>query len=144
MQTVMQTLHSVVHFLRSYFDSLVSSPHRIHVVVYAGAALAALLICIPLARLIFGSRHEDADASSLSTASPSMLGLSSPSIPSIDFEPAAKEFMPPTSSPVASNVTAINESMTAPCIHCGVTMSSRQDFCPACGYAQPMRQSITA
>jgi RNA polymerase subunit RPABC4/transcription elongation factor Spt4 len=43
-----------------------------------------------------------------------------------------------------SNVRAINESLTVPCIHCGATMSSRQNFCPACSYAQPMKRTFTA
>jgi ribosomal protein L37E len=43
-----------------------------------------------------------------------------------------------------SNVTAINEALTVPCIHCGVTISTREDFCPACGYAQPVKQSFIA
>ena len=43
-----------------------------------------------------------------------------------------------------TRVTAINESLSMPCIHCGVTISSRQDFCPSCGYAQPVKQGFKA
>jgi hypothetical protein len=130
MQPVIRTLHS-------FFDSLLNSPH--HLMMYLGGA-AVLLIGIPLVRMIFRSTRTSEEAPSLSTASSSMLGLSTPAI---DFKPAAPQSHPPATSAM-SNVTAINESLTVPCIHCGVTMSSRQDFCPACGYAQPMKRSFTA
>jgi hypothetical protein len=139
MHAVVDTLHiyfdKLVSSLRFLLDKLMNSPH--HLMVYIAAA-AALLVCIPLARALFGSRSQSDtdDDSALSAASPSMLGLSSSglSTPRIDFKPA----------PIASNVTAINGSLTVECIHCGVTMPSREDFCPACGYAQPAKQSFAA
>jgi len=139
-------MHAVLDTLHTYFDKLVNSPH--HLMVYIAAA-AILLVCIPLARALFGSRSqsEKDDDSALNAASPSMLGLSSPGISSarIDFKPAPIEHGPSRAqNPIPSNVTAIKGSLTVKCIHCGVTMPSRQDFCPACGYAQPTKQSFTA
>jgi hypothetical protein len=151
MHAVIDTLHTYfdkfVSLLRFLLDKLMSSPH--HLMAYIAAA-AVLLVCIPLGRALFGSRsqsHRD-DDSALNAPSPSMLGLSSPglSIPPIDFKPAAPIERAPSlaQNPIPSNVTAINESLTVECIHCGVTMPSREDFCPACGYAQPVKQSLTA
>jgi hypothetical protein len=135
-------MHAVLHSLHSFFDSLLNSPYRLHLVAYAGI-VAALLVGIPLTRALFRKRRKNPDAPSLNiaSASPSMLGLSSPPpSPSTGSRPALREF----TSPSVSKVTAINQSLTAPCIHCGVTMSSRQDFCPACGYAQPVKQGVKA
>jgi hypothetical protein len=145
MHAVVDTLHTyfdkLLSALRFLLDKLMNSPH--HLMVYIAGA-AVLLVCIPLARALFGS-HSDRDRdddSALSAASSSMLGLSSSVV---DFKPAPIERAPsPAQSPIPSNVTAINGSLTVECIHCGVTMPSRQDFCPACGYAQPVRQSFTA
>jgi hypothetical protein len=135
-------MHAVIHSLQSLFDSLLNSPYRplFYAVV---AAVAVLLVSIPLIRALFRRSGEQADDSSLSIASPSMLGLSSPPAPSpasapIGSRPVVRQF----TSPNVSKVTAINQSLTAPCIHCGVNMSSRQDFCPACGYAQPVKQGV--
>ena len=125
-------IHS--HSLHSFFDALMNSPH--HLMAWVAVA-AALLVCIPLMRLIFRSSGGDSkNASSLSVGAPSMLGLSSPS--------SGFQFAPIDHVAPLSNVTAINEALTVPCIHCGVTMSTRQDFCPACGYAQPAKQTFTA
>jgi hypothetical protein len=142
MHAVVDTLHTyfdkLLSSLRFLLDKLMSSPH--HLMMYIAAA-AVLLVCIPLARALFGSRsrsEESLEESALDTASPSMLGLSSPVI---DVKPASIER---TQIPIPSNVTSINGSLTVECIHCGVTMPSRQDFCPACGYAQPVKQSFTA
>lgn len=133
-------MHSVIHSLHSYFDLLMNSPH--HLWAYA-VAVAALLVGIPLTRALFRKRRKGAEAPSSNVALPYMLGLSSPppptsTAPSTGSRPAVREFV----SPTVSKVTAINQSLTAPCIHCGVTMSSRQDFCPACGYAQPVKQGL--
>jgi hypothetical protein len=152
MHAVIDTLHTyfdkLVSSLRFLLDKLMSSPH--HLMVYIAAA-AVLLVCIPLARALFGSRSQREgdrdDDSALSAASPSMLGLSSPGLSTarIDFKPAPSERGPsPAQNSIPSNVTAINESLTVECIHCGVTMPSREDFCPACGYAQPVKQSFIA
>jgi hypothetical protein len=152
MHAVIDTLHTyfdkLVSSLRFLLDKLMSSPH--HLMVYIAAA-AVLLVCIPLARALFGSRSQRErdrdDDSALSAASPSMLGLSSPGLSTarIDFKPAPIERGPsPAQNSIPSNVTAINESLTVECIHCGVTMPSREDFCPACGYAQPVKQSFIA
>jgi hypothetical protein len=131
-------MQPVIHALQSFYDSLLNSPH--HLWAYVAVA-AALLVCIPLTRALFRSRGKDEDAPAPNIAYPSMLGLSSPpASPSPASRPAAREFITPT----VSKVTAINQSLTAPCIHCGVTMSSRQDFCPACGYAQPVKQGLKA
>jgi hypothetical protein len=158
MHAVIDTLHTyfdkLVSLLRFLLDKLMSSPH--HLMMYIAAA-AVLLVCIPLARALFGSRSQSQsdrdDDSALNAPAPSMLGLSSPGLSSpgpssarTDFKPAAPiERAPsPAQNPMPSNVTAINGSLTVKCIHCGVTMPSRQDFCPACGYAQPVKQSLTA
>lgn len=142
--------HSVIHSLHSLFDSLLNSPH--HLMAYIAVA-AGLLVCVPLLRALFRSGGKNDDAAAPDIAYPSMLGLSSPpaslpasipaSIPTsplTGYRPAARGF----TSPAVSKVTPINQSLTAPCIHCGVTMSSRQDFCPACGYAQPVKQGLKA
>jgi hypothetical protein len=156
MHAVVDTLHTyfdkLVSLLRVLLDKLMSSPH--HLMVYIAAA-AVLLVCIPLARALFGSRSQDNrdDDSGLTAPTPSMLGLSSPGLsspvlntPRIDFKAAApiERGPSPAQNPIPSNVTAINESLTVECIHCGVTMPSREDFCPACGYAQPVKQSLAA
>ena len=155
MHAVVDTLHTYfdkfASLLRFLLDKLMSSPH--HLMMYVAAA-AVLLVCLPLARALFGSRSQSDrdDDSALNATSPSMLGLSSPglsspglSTPRIDFKPAPIErASSPAQNPIPSNVTAINESLTVECIHCGVTMPSREDFCPACGYAQPVKQSFAA
>jgi hypothetical protein len=135
-------MQPVIHALQSFYDLLLNSPH--HLWAYFAVA-AALLVCIPLTRALFRSRGKNEDVLAPNTAYPSMLGLSSPptsplTAPSSGSRPAVREFTTPT----VSKVTAINQSLTAPCIHCGVTMSSRQDFCPACGYAQPVKQGLKA
>ena len=153
MHAVIDTLHTYfdkfVSLLRFLLDKLMSSPH--HLMMYIAAA-AVLLVCIPLVRALFGSRSQSqsdiTDDSALSPASPSMLGLSSPGLSTsrVDFKPASPMERAPSlaQNPIPSNVTAINGSLTVKCIHCGVTMPSREDFCPACGYAQPVKQSLTA
>jgi hypothetical protein len=145
MHPVVDTLHTYfdkfVSLLRFLLDKLMSSPH--HLMMYIAAA-AVLLVCLPLARALFGSRSQSDrdDDSALNAPAPSMLGLSSSPI---DFKPAPIERAPsPAQTSIPSNVTAINESLTVECIHCGVTMPSREDFCPACGYAQPVKQSFAA
>jgi hypothetical protein len=131
-------MQPVIHALQSFYNSLLNSPH--HLWAYAVVA-AALLVCIPLTRALFRSGRRNADAPPTNIAYPSMQGLSSPpATTSTGSRPAVREF----TSPTVSKVTAINQSLTAPCIHCGVTMSSRQDFCPACGYAQPVKQGLKA
>jgi hypothetical protein len=106
------------------------------------ATAAALLIAIPLLRVLLRSRDKNEDVPAPDIAYPSVLGLTAPPPPtaSTGTRPAVREFTAPT----VSKVTAINQSLTAPCIHCGVTMSARQDFCPACGYAQPVKQGLKA
>lgn len=129
-------MHSVIHSLHSLFEFLINSPY--HLWIYVAVA-AALLVAIPLTRALFRTRRKGAEAPSSNVALPSMLGLSSPPVAaSTGSRPAVREFGPPS----VSKVTAINQSLTAPCIHCGVTMSSRQNFCPACGYAQPAKQGL--
>jgi hypothetical protein len=136
-------MHAVIDTLRIFLDKLLNSPH--HLIAYIAGA-AVLLVCIPLARALFGSRSSNDDDVQVSTASPSMLGLSSAAItPVVDFEDAPVARKGPSSATAGlSNVTAINASLTVPCIHCGVIMPSREDFCPACGYAQPVKQSFIA
>jgi hypothetical protein len=136
-------MHAVIDTLRIYFDKLLNSPH--HLIAYIAGA-AVLLVCVPLVRALFGSRRRKDDDVQVSAASPSMLGLSSPAItPVRDFEDVPIPRKGPSSATAGlSNVTAINASLTVPCIHCGVIMPSREDFCPACGYAQPVKQSFIA
>jgi hypothetical protein len=129
-------MNAVIQTLRSLYESFLSLPH--HRVAYGVAAAAAvLLIGIPLLRLIFGSSRTSEEPAAVEVGYPSMFGLASTPV---NVRPAPIDVMPAP----ASNVTAIHGSLTVPCIHCGVTMSPRQDFCPACGYAQPMKQSFTA
>ena len=130
-------MNAAIQTLRSLYESFLNLPH--HRLAYGvAAAVAVLLIGIPLLRLIFGSSSSsDEEAASVEAGYPSMFGLASAPI---NIRPAPIDVAPAP----PSNVTPINESLTVPCIHCGVTMSPRQDFCPACGYAQPMKQSFTA
>jgi hypothetical protein len=138
-------MHAVIDSLRIYLDKLLNSPH--HLVAYIAGA-AVLLVCIPLVRALFGSRsrQDNDDDARVSAASPSVLGLSSPVFhPEMDFEDVPLERKGPSSATAGlSNVTAINAALTVACIHCGVIMPSREDFCPACGYAQPVKQSFIA
>lgn len=129
-------MHAAIQTLRSLYESFLNLPYHRVVFIAAGAA-ALLLIGIPLIRLIFSSNGSDGEETIPAEAAyPSMFGLNS----AVDFGPAPIEFAPAS----ASNVTPIHAARTVPCIHCGVTMSPRQDFCPACGYAQPTKQSFTA
>jgi hypothetical protein len=145
MHTVLDSLHTYfekfLSWMHPYFDKLLASPY--HWMAYAAGA-AVLLIFIPLARLTFRSRRrderQDEEDASFTTAYPSMLGLTSAAVGPVESRRAAWEFTPPP----PSNVTAINEALTVPCIHCGVTISTREDFCPACGYAQPVKQTFIA
>jgi hypothetical protein len=142
MHTVLNSLHTYfekfLSWLHPYFDKLFASPY--HWMAYAAGA-AVLLIFIPLVRLTFRSRRRDEEDISFTTAYPSMLGLTSAQVVPVESRRAAWES---TAPPPPSNVTAINEALTVPCIHCGVTISSREDFCPACGYAQPVKQTFIA
>ena len=126
-------MHGVIHSLHSLFDSLWNSPY--HPVIYIAVA-AVLLVGIPLIRAVLrSSRRRSLNIEPSTAAAPSVLGLASAPI---EPRPGVLEFAPPA----VSKVTAINESLSMPCIHCGVTISSRQDFCPSCGYAQPMKQGF--
>jgi hypothetical protein len=128
-------MNAIIQTLHYYFEALLNSPH--HLLVYIAVA-ALLLISIPLIQLIFGT-HRREESAATEAVYPSMLGLGS----SVDFSPAPVHVAPERPLP-PRNVTAINGNLSVACIHCGATMSSRQDFCPACGYAQPMKQSFTA
>lgn len=144
-------MQAVIHSLHSLLDSFLHSPYRplFYAVI---AAAAVLLVSIPLIRALSRRSGKQADDLSLNSASPSaspsMLGLTSPAPASpapsrsvsSDVRPAVLEFNTPT----VSKVRAINDSLTVPCIHCGGNISTRQDFCPACGYAQPVKQSFKA
>ena len=131
-------MNAFLESLRYYFNLLLNLPH--HLLVYIAAA-AVLLICIPILRSTLGSRRKT--TATVDVAYPSMFGLTTPAVDQIDFRPQI-EFSPEPVPIPPRSVTAINESSTVPCIHCGVSMSSHRDFCPACGYAQPMKQSVTA
>lgn len=144
-------MNAFLQSLRYYFDLLLNSPH--HLMVYIAAA-AVLLICIPILRLIFGSPRRK-ESSTVEAAYPSMLGLTSSPVDGIDVRPRidfSPQLTPIPAKGVASipapvppkTVTSIKETLTEPCIHCGANMSSHRDFCPSCGYAQPMKQSFTA
>jgi hypothetical protein len=132
-------MHAVIDSLHTFLDKLLNSPH--HWMAYIAGA-AVLLVCVPLVRVLFASRSRRDDESPVSTASPSMLGLGSPAM-EFDAAPIDRRSSPST-NPLRSNVTAINESLTVHCIHCNVIMPSREDFCPACGYAQPVKHSLSA
>ncbi len=85
-----------------------------HRIVVYVAAAVAILIVIALIRLVTARRQEDLSFTSSLT------------------------------SPASAAVTPINEAPATRCTHCGISLSSRLDFCPACGYAQPMKQTGTA
>lgn len=132
-------MHAAIDSPHTYLDKLLNSPH--HLMAYIAGA-AVLLVCIPLVRVLLGSRRRRDEEPAVSTAYPSMLGLASPAT---EFEAAPIDRRSSAStSPLPSKVTAINESLTVHCIHCDVIMPSREDFCPACGYAQPVKQSLSA
>jgi hypothetical protein len=46
--------------------------------------------------------------------------------------------------PPISNAAPVNPPMSVACTHCGATLPASQNFCPACGFAQPAHQSVTA
>lgn len=132
-------MHAIIDSLHTYLDKLLNSPH--HLMAYIAGA-AVLLVCIPLVRVLLGSRSRKDDESPVNAAYPSMLGLGSRAT---EFEATPIDRHPaPSISPLPSKVTAINEALTVHCIHCDVIMPSREDFCPACGYAQPVKQSFSA
>src|ERR1700750_1247247 len=129
-------MHAVIDSLHTFFSSLFNSPY--HLGLYIAIAVAAvLLLGLPLIRAILRSRAQDDDSASSATPSQSTLGLASPPV---NIKTAPLEFTPAP----PSNVTAINEALTVRCIHCDATISTRADFCPACGYAQPVKQSFIA
>jgi hypothetical protein len=158
MQFLTQMLHLAgqllargMQWLQLTFNTLQASPHRL--MFYAlGAAVALLLISAPLLR-IFSARHDEYDEKDTEVRSYSVLGIGPSLVPAADRrvpefprwievvqatkrEPVAE---PPQPAP---NVTPIHPSSTALCTHCGATLSAHEDFCPACGYAQPTQQSV--
>ena len=145
-----QLLARAMQWLQITFNSLQASPHRL--TIYAvGAAVALLLISIPLFRIFGRRRDEDEDISE--PRSYSVLGIgptlvkdadrSVPEHPRWAEVARAPQAIAPAPQPV-SNVTRIHPSSSALCTHCGATLSAHEDFCPACGYAQPTQQSVAA
>lgn len=158
-----QRLMFLWQWLRSEADSILASPHR-WIVYPVAAAIAVLLIAIPLLR---GSRQRRRRRSDVfeEVRSYSVLGIGPLSAESeihrpqyprwADVTPLAQQPTPPpiaNAAPVPqqpvpppnANVTPINPSMSMTCTHCGATLSAQQNFCPACGFAQPAERSVTA
>jgi zinc-ribbon domain len=148
-----QLLVRAMQWLQITFNALQASPHRLTIYV-AAAAVALLLISVPLFRF-FGRRrnrrNDEKDATEV--RSYSVLGIGPSLVPNA-ARPApefprwvevARVSKPDPVSPASqsvSNVTPIHPSSSALCTHCGAALSARQDFCPACGYAQPTQQSV--
>lgn len=161
MQTFLQFLHTAIdriqpaiQWFRTTVESLLASPDRWIVYVAAGW-IALLLIGFPLFR--YSGRRRRRSEPFEEVRSYSILGIGpSDHVERADMDdvnrpartyPRWADAAPLARRPVfepASNVTPIRRSMTVNCTHCGTALSARQDFCPACGYAQPMKQSVTA
>ena len=163
MQSFMQFLHTVVdglqpviHWLRAWFESLLSSPDRW--IVYAAAAgIALLLIFVPLFRVSGGRTHRRGPFEEV--RSYSVLGIGPEPLSghadvddvihpvrtyprwaeTVPFEVNERPF-----SEAASPVTPIRRSASLTCKHCGGTLLVGRHFCPACGYGQSTDHSVTA
>lgn len=147
-----QLLVRAMQWLQITFNSLQASPHRLTIYA-AAAAVALLLISVPLFRF-FGRRrnrrNDEKDATEV--RSYSVLGIGPSLVPNaahpapefprwVEVARVSKPDLVSVPQPV-SNVTPIHTSSSALCTHCGAALSARQDFCPACGYAQPTQQSV--
>lgn len=161
MQSFLQFLHSVmsqlqpaIHWLRDTVLSMLASSDR-WIVYTAAAWIALLLIAIPLFR--FSGRRRRRTEAFEEVRSYSVLGIGpSAHVNYSEQDDAIRpartysrwvETTPLAARPTAtppSNVTPIRRSMGIKCTHCGAPLSGQQDFCPACGYAQPVRHSVTA
>jgi hypothetical protein len=159
MQLITQWLHMaetllarVMEWLQTAFHALQASPYRLTIYAVA-AAVALLLISIPFFRL-FGRRQDDGEI--LEPRSYSVLGIG-PSLVedadrSVPEHPRWAEVAraPQSASPAVQPVPRVTRihatpsrpSTSALCTHCGATLSAHEDFCPACGYAQPAHQSV--
>jgi zinc-ribbon domain len=147
-----QLLVRAMQWLQITFNALQAFPHRLTIYA-AAAAVALLLISVPLFRF-FGRRNRRNDETDATEVrSYSVLGIGPSLVPNaarpapefprwVEVARASKpDPVSPASQPV-SNVTPIHTSSSALCTHCGAALSARQDFCPACGYAQPTQQSV--
>ena len=159
MQWITQWLHlaeallaRAMQWLQSAFHALQASPYRL--TIYAvGAAVALLLISIPLFR-VFGRRRRDDEE--VEPRSYSVLGIgpslvqgpdrSAPEHPRWAEVARAPQAITSASQPVPRvtkiHATPMPRSASTQCTHCGVNLSAHEDFCPACGYAQPAHQSV--
>ena len=163
MQLITQWLHMAeallaraMQWLQTAFHALQASPYRL--TIYAvGAAVALLLISIPLFRL-FGRRRHEGEV--LEPRSYSVLGIgpslvedpnrSAPEHPRWADVARAPQSASPAVQPVprvtrihaTPSATPIRPSTATLCTHCSATLSAHEDFCPACGYAQPVHQSV--
>jgi hypothetical protein len=162
MQLITQWLHMAegllaraMQWLQTAFHALQVSPYRLTIYAVA-AAVALLLISIPLFRL-FGRRRHEGEV--LEPRSYSVLGIGpslvedsnrsatprwaevarAPQSASSAVQPVPRVIRIPP-SPV--HATPIRPSAAAKCTHCSATLSAHEDFCPACGYAQPAHQSV--
>lgn len=149
-------LARAMQWLQTAFHALQASPYRL--TIYAvGAAVALLLISIPLFRLFGRRRHE---VEILEPRSYSVLGIG-PSLVqgpdrSVSEQPRWTDVAraPQSASPAVQPMPRVTRIHAAPsaapirpstavlCTHCSATLSAHEDFCPACGYAQPAHQSV--
>ena len=149
LHTAGQLLARAIQWLQITFDTVQASPHRL--MFYAlGAAVALLLISAPLLRIF---RRDEYDEKDTEVRSYSVLGIG-PSLvpkagrPAPEFPRWIEVVRPTKREPVAEppqpapNVTPIQPSSAALCTHCGATLAAHEDFCHACGYAQPTQQSV--
>ncbi|HEX6771406.1 MAG TPA: zinc ribbon domain-containing protein [Acidobacteriaceae bacterium] len=161
MQSFLQFLHSVMNQLQPAIQwvhdtvlSLLASPERWIVYVAAGW-IALLLIAFPLFR--YSGRRRRRSEPFEEVRSYSVLGIGPAArAQGADMDDVIRpertysrwaDASPLIERPVAqpaSNVRPIRPSRTVKCTHCGGPLSSGQNFCPACGYAQPLDHRVTA
>ena len=154
LHTVMSQLQPFIQRARATLESLLASPDR-WIVYVAAVWIALLLIFIPLMRISARRRRRREELEDV--PSYSVLGIGPTSNPvhadaddlirPLHSSPRWAEATPLAERPLfrsAPNVMPIRRSTVVKCTHCGGALSAHQDFCPACGYAQPMDQSVTA
>lgn len=162
MQSLMQFLHTVlnnpiqpaIQWLRAWFISILASPNR-WIVYVLGAGIALLLIFVPLLRMRGRPRRRSEAFDEV--RSYSVLGIGPAPLEGhadvddvirpVESYPRWADTAPLSDRRISepmSNVRPIRSSRNLNCTHCGGALSAQQDFCPACGYAQPAKHSVTA
>lgn len=161
MQSFVEFLHKLadqiqpaIQWLRDMVLSLLASPDR-WIVYTAAVWICLLLIFIPLFRVSRRRRRRSEPFEEV--RSYSVLGIGPTAqqdrsgmddvIRPVRTHPRWADAAPLTERSAAeraTNVRPIRPATTVNCTHCGAALSAPQDFCPACGYAQPVKRSVTA